>query len=152
VGKEIGGDFYIHKNYASLIPDQGGLRLAVSKLPKGFDYNVIKSSKTGAFTFFNSTDFDTKDEPTGGNYIRVSSDGSVHPGTSRNIWHHKWLFVDDAYKGFDVDASKTRSKTWLALPDIDFSRIGNPDFWNKEMVQLNQKAPMGAFVLCSSAD
>lgn len=35
-------------------------------------------------------------------------------GDSNNVWHHKWLWVKDDYKGFDVDKAKKWSKLWLS--------------------------------------
>lgn len=134
VGKEIGGDLYLHRNYESLIPDQIALETNKEALDD-FDYNVVKVRKDGSMTFFRSPDFDTADEPTAGDYIKVSPDGAASTTSRTNaIWHHKWLFVGDDYTGFDVAASKQRSRDWLALPDIDFSRIGNRKFWEENVV------------------
>ena len=47
------------------------------------------------------------------------------------INHHKWLFVEDDYEGFGVEASQQRSITWSALDDVDRSRIGKASYWNK---------------------
>lgn len=135
VGKDIGGDIYLHRNYAEVLPDQEGLKQAEARLPQGFTFNVIKAAKDGsAYTFFNSPDFDTADEPVAGEYVRVTAEGSAKPGKTGSIWHHKWLWVGDDYKGFDVEKSKARSRAWLSLPDIDFNRIGNKAFWEKEVV------------------
>jgi hypothetical protein len=48
--------------------------------------------------------------------------------------HHKRLFVADDYDGFDVEASKQRSRKWLALDGIDFRRIGKKSFWEQSVV------------------
>jgi hypothetical protein len=130
VGKDIGGEIYLHKNYESVVPDQAALSAAKKKLGS-FKYNVLKFDKSGNFTFFNSPDFDTADEPTAGKYVRVSADGSIKEGETKSIWHHKWLWVKDDYKGFDVAESIKRSQAWLKIPDVDFSRIGNREFWEK---------------------
>ena len=49
--------------------------------------------------------------------------------SSPQIYHHKWLFVTDDYPGFDVEESKNRSRKWVSLPNIDYSRIGYKKFW-----------------------
>ena len=134
VGKETPEAFYLHRIYADALPDQPGLHRAMARLPKGFTYNVIKAAKNGTYTFFNSPDFDTADEPIGGPCMRVSPDGKVTSDTSNSIWHHKWLWVKDDYPGFDVDASKERSAKWLKLPGIDFHNIGNKAFWEANVV------------------
>lgn len=137
VGKQIGGDLYLHKSYSGRLPYQDRLALAESRLHEGFpgfNFNVIKAGKDGSYTFFNSLDFDTADEPTAGNYVRVEGTGKMKAGRTESIWHHKWLWVMDDYKGFDVEESKERSRKWLKLPGIDYSRIGNPAFWKQNVV------------------
>lgn len=135
VGKDIGGEIYLHRNYEKDIPDQEGLKKAKAALGK-FKYNALKFSKDGTFTFFSSPDFDTADEPVAGKYVKVSPEGKTKESETKNIWHHKWLWVKDDYKGFDVDESFKRSQSWLKLPDVDFNRIGNKDFWEKNVVPM----------------
>ena len=139
VGKDIGGEIYLHRNYESVIPDQDALAKAKATLKKdrpNFKYNALKFSKDGAFTFFNSPDFDSSDEPIAGKYVRVPLDGKLKDGETKSIWHHKWLWVKDDYKGFDVEKSYNRSLAWLKIPDIDYARIGSKDFWEKNVVPL----------------
>ena len=50
------------------------------------------------------------------------------------IYHHKWLFVDDDYKGFNVEESKRRLAAWLVLPDVNKSRIGRRNSWQTHVV------------------
>jgi hypothetical protein len=50
------------------------------------------------------------------------------------IYHHKWLFVSDDYEEFDVEASKSRSERWMALTDVDRSRIGRKSYWDEQVV------------------
>ncbi len=133
VGKDMGGSIYLHKMYADALPDQGGLKKAQDSIGD-FSYNVIKASKDGAYTFFDSVDFDYSDEPTGGDYVRVSPEGAIKHGYSNKIWHHKWLWVKDDYTGFDVEASKARSAAWLKVPGVDFCRIGDKDFFDAQVV------------------
>ena len=135
VGKDIGGAIYLHRDYEGHIPDQEGLLRAKQVLDRnhpGFKYNALKVAKD-KFTFFNSPDFDTAHEPVAGNYITVSGDKSKAGNTSQ-IWHHKWLWVKEGYRGFDVDASHRRSLAWLKIPNIDFARIGNKEFWESKYV------------------
>lgn len=135
VGKDMGGRLYVHKDYADRLPfgDQlNAARMALMSAAPNFNYNAVSvEPKTGKTTFIEAPDFDSAPEPTVGRYITVDKDGNAKPGTSNQIWHHKWLWVDDDYKGFDVDESFQRSKAWLGIPDIDFKRIGNRDFWDK---------------------
>ena len=88
-------------------------------------------------SFIQSDDFDESDEPTVGGVYTVKANGSVayrRASVDPWIYHHKWLFVADTYTGFDVAASKERSRRWLALNDIDYRRIGKRSFWHAQVV------------------
>jgi hypothetical protein len=77
VGKDIGGEIYLHRQYEDHIPDQSALDKAKTVLSKNhpdFQYNTMKYNKSGDFTFFHSPDFDTSHEPTAGEYVKVSGD------------------------------------------------------------------------------
>jgi len=104
----------------------------------GFDYNLIAyAPKTGAFTFTQSPDFDSAPEPTVGAQVLVKPDGTTRAMKPQNdpwIYHHKWLWVQDDYNGFDVEESVQRSQQWMTLPNIDYSRIGKKSFWEKNVV------------------
>jgi len=131
VGKLIGGSLYLHRNYVTDLPND--IRKMVQDAEvniEGFKYNTLKINLSdGSVTFINSPDFDTAQEPTVGQY-RIVKDGKVKDGKSNSIWHHKWLWVKNDYTGFDVMDSFERSRKYLQM-DIDFSRIGNKDFWEK---------------------
>lgn len=143
VGKDIGGMLYLHRNYDDVIPAQDALREAKDVLADqhpSFSYNVVRwDYRANKFTFVNSPDFDTADEPTTGNFITVDPDtGKTKSGKSSAIWHHKWLWVKDDYRGFDVQESFERSRLWLTIPDIQFNKIGNRSHWEQNYVpQIN---------------
>ena len=136
VGKEIGGAVYVHKQYESLLPE--AVQRAKSFLPPEFSYTVVKLQMSDeTVSFIQSIDFDSADEPTVGDLYTIKVDGSAsfRRGLADPwIYHHKWLFVADDYKGFNVEASKTRSRQWLRLPDIDFTRIGKKSFWEQNVL------------------
>ncbi len=132
VGKLIGGALYLHRSY---MPHLAGTALwaAYDRARRelgDFDYNVVKITTQGDVTFFASPDFDTAHEPTAGEYRLVKADGTVKKGRTASLWHHKWLWVRDDYKGFDVDASKRRSAEWTArMTGVPRNNIGNPRVW-----------------------
>jgi hypothetical protein len=131
VGKLIGGFLYLHKQYAKGVVPKEALQNAI-KLSNGFDFNVVKwNVKDNTISLFNSPDFDSADEPVAGEYMTITPDGKIKKGFTKSIWHHKWLWVKDDYKGFNVEQSYKRSEKWLSIPDIQFSKIGNKDFWIK---------------------
>jgi hypothetical protein len=126
VGKEIGGAVYVHRRYEHVFGS--ACQEARKWLPSDFRYTVVKLNvATRAFSFIQVDDFDSAPEPTIGTVIAVKPDGScrrIEPPSDPYIYHHKWLFVADDYDGFDVEESQARSGAWLALPEVDKSRIG----------------------------
>lgn len=131
VGKLIGGYLYLHRNYVTNLPNDMQHKIAQAEQSlDGFNYNVVKvGMNSNVVAFINSTDFDAAPEPTVGEFVAVDTEtDETKAGDSKAIWHHKWLWVKDDYKGFDVDDSYERSEKYLKM-DIDFSRIGNKKFW-----------------------
>jgi len=139
VGKQMYGTVYVHKDYASRIMPASVLDRAFKEVTKaypGFKYNVVEwdshhDPKTlgkgnrgyDIVRFSESPDFNTAREPHVGELwqvqLLIQEDGSVVPTSvqhshSNAIWHHKWLWVMDDYKGFDVQASKEWSAKWLS--------------------------------------
>ena len=146
VGKRIGGTVYVHRSFEDLLGDS--MSEAKALLPQGFEYTVVKLNETnGNYSFIHCPDFDASPEPATGHSVVVKTDGNVQlrPALSnRFIYHHKWLFVDDDYQGFDVEESKARSAEWMALPDVDKSLIGRASYWNKEVVSRLRQVKNGS--------
>ena len=147
-GKSIGGAIYVHKDYVENHPKipQSEYQKAKSKLPTDHDFTAVKYDKNeGSFSFIHSPDFDTADEPTVGRAIKVKPSGDIkvtEPTRDPKIWHHKWQWVADDYKGFDVNQSKQRSKDWKDVVGVDrqvSSRIGSKSYWEREIVPKIKK-------------
>ena len=150
VGKLMGSDLYVHKNYVGdvLSPDQLAnyqklnsiLENHISQTPqlRNFEPTIIKYNlKNDSVSFLMSRDFDTADEPTINGSIMIKNDGTISyrkEGRNPTIYHHKWTMVKDDYPGFNVADSKERSRKWLALTDLDPSKYGRKDYWEKEVV------------------
>jgi len=136
IGKDIGGAVYVHRSYADRIGSVVGG--ALEHLPADFEYDVVKfNHRTGAISFIRVADFDAADEPTIGEVLTVSPNGKTKrraPPKDPEIYHHKWLFVEDDYDGFDVEASKRRSLAWMSLDDVDRKRIGRKRYWEENVV------------------
>lgn len=151
VGKEIAGKVYVHRDYAARLGN--AVAVAVSRLPEGFEYDVVKyDTRVVAVSFIASPDFDVADEPTVGELITVSSDGMVRRRprlADPHVYHHKWLFVADDYAGFDVEASKRRSAAWLALDNVDKSRIGTKSYWDEHVASRLRQSDVDAHALDS---
>lgn len=135
VGKVIAGKVYVHRAYAARLGAE--VELATSRIPADFQYTIVKlNTRTGTVSFIRCDDFDTADEPAVGDILIVREDGQLHyrsQPVEKQIYYHKWLLVDDNYSGFDVEASKRRSALWLALTDVDKSRIGSRRYWDEHV-------------------
>lgn len=134
VGKTVSSATYVHRSYEHLLPVE--VQHAKALLPPAFPYAVVKyNTRNGEVTFLESSDFDTAPEPTVERSCKVTPTGRMTcRSNGRQLYHHKWLFVQDDYRGFNVAAAKTRSALWADLPHIDQHRIGNKIYWEREVV------------------
>ena len=140
VGKDIGGFVYLHRMYVRGLPDNIRARIVDAEnhiYEAGFHINQFNTVKIGKnvdnITFILSPDFDTEPEPTSAEWVLWNGE-TVRTGKSNQIWHHKWLWVKDDYPAFDVEESVQRSQEWLKIPDIEFSRIGKRETWERDYV------------------
>lgn len=149
IGKVMGHEHYIHRNYENQISDQEGLERARNLLsPEHRErYNIVKhNKKAGTFSFIHSPDFDESDEPISGESHKVTPDGKITITKQKKdpqIYHHKWQWVGDDYKGFDVEKSKQRSKDWGKVTDRIkkespeenvMRKIGTKSYWERMVV------------------
>ena len=140
IGKVIGGEIYVHKQYEYQFP-QDLLNKAKSFLPEDFHYNIVKyNPKTEVFSFIISNDFDEKDEPSVHGGITIKPDGTAKPFKDAGwIYHYKWQWVADDYKGFNVEKSKERSVKWnkaIEGSDVSKSKIGQRKYWDDNVEHL----------------
>lgn len=115
VGKLIGGCIYVHISAIHSLP-QKELKSALEVVGGQSPGNMIKYCPTkNSFTFLYSPDWDTADEPMIDFAIMVKDGKSFRRDFKGNkpVYHHKWMFVDTGYQGFDTNESKERSKMWL---------------------------------------
>lgn len=140
VGKQMGSQVYLHKDYVSdVIPKkvwENALKV-LSDAGSDFEYNcVMYDTKTGNVRFDEAPDFDESREPIVGDTITVKPDGTVKRGHSNYIWHHKWLWVKNDYQGFDVNQSKAWSNKWLGT--LTETADGNGiERWNTQLDRFN---------------
>lgn len=118
VGKQVGPQLYVHRKYAAEVIPHPTLKYAAEVLKTTkpeFRFNsVMWNRDTNEVRFDEAPDFDAAREPHVGKFVAVSPNGTTREGQSNNIWHHKWLWVKDDYRGFDVDKSKEWSTLWLS--------------------------------------
>lgn len=136
VGKEIGYAVYVHREYEERLG--ATVEWAKRHLPESYEYTVVKlNQRNDSVSFILCPDFDLEHEPAIAEILVVSADGVTQRRTTPTdpyIYHHKWLFVDDDYRGFNVDESKARSLHWISLGDVDRSRIGRASYWNEHVI------------------
>jgi hypothetical protein len=151
-GKRVGQYLYIHISATGSLPkDIQDNILHYSKILKeryNFEYyDVIKIGiKTPTISFIQTIGWDTLPEPFITKVYKVTSNGAIsfHDYTKQNIiYHHKWMFVNSDYKGFNIEESKQRSEYWERHPEIlkmrqkdsTFkSKIGNYWFWKENVL------------------
>ena len=137
--------FYVHHQYEDLLG--GTVEWAKRHLPEHYEYTVVKlNQRNDSDSFIYCPAFDAEHEPAIAAIIVVSADGTAQRRTTPSdpyIYHHKRLFVADDYQGFDVEQSKARSQQWIALGNVDRSRIGRKSYWEEHIVpQLNDETPV----------
>lgn len=141
--KKVADAGYAHKSNArelceKMVPFeiQDDFRRFLDMAEKVFPYDIIKYQKEN-ITLITSPDWDSANEPTVGICRRWKAgmwfDGNcLNYKEMRNfkqVYHNKWQFVADNYKGFDIQAAKDRTAAWNAVPCIDRKRIGYKNYW-----------------------
>ena len=140
VGKRMGSRIYVHRRYARDVIPPDVWSEARKRLYKGFKYNtVMYDTKDGSVRFDEAPDFDTAREPHVGRTLTVWPDESTPGiGCSMMIWHHKWMWVKDSYRGFDVEESFEWSRKWLAY--VQGPASGSPYHWELQIKGLKRNA------------
>ena len=134
VGKAIGGKIYVHKKYANHIIVN--LSEVEKLLPHNFVYNcVVIDINHNIIRFDEAPDFDTAREPHPGNFVEINlQKNEFRKGHSDMIWHHKWMWVDDDYDGFDVNESYEWSKRWT---QVITHPSGSKRVWEEQIKSIN---------------
>lgn len=104
-------------------------------------YEVIKfNKKTQGVSLIESPDWNKAHEPTVGTSYCINKNGTIRKTSGGNkVYHNKWQFVSEDYKGFNIEKSKERTRLWNSIPDIKEhkTRIGNKDYWY-ELLEKNK--------------
>jgi len=158
IGKVIGKNKWVHRSALPLL-SKGEQDLASRALnvlgiqlpPPGIDIIVKININEGLVTFTHSSDWKTATEPICGDMVGVKDLYSDRPTVFHrkqkgipNIYHHKWMFVDDDYLGFDVKEAMKWSETWENHPVVkalmvdknEYFRlkIGKQDYWQDKVL------------------
>lgn len=144
VGKEIGGKIYLHRNYAEdVIPSDiyNRAKQVLKQEYPNFKYNCVEwGLKDHSVRFDEAPGFDKQREPIVGDYVTVFEDGSTKKGHTDYIWHHKWLWVKDDYKGFDVAKSWEWSRKWLNTLNGRTYDVGGKQYSDRGVADGNGRA------------
>lgn len=145
--KKIGNTIYVHITNVGCLPkelkDMVGLGLI--RIDETF-FNKIAivkvDKKNNKVTFIQSKDWDTAREPEVGDAICVDIATKQQKiiKAKGQIYHHKWMFVDEGYRGFDIEESKRWSEKWQSVIPSDRtikSRIGYKKYWDEYLKQYN---------------
>jgi len=130
IGKRIGGRVYLHRSAVSLRPDLKPMIREAQEFIGSWRWDVVRVDQgREEVAFFQSPDFDRAPEPTVGPALVVNvSTGATRKWSQTGwIYHQKHTFVGPNYTGFDLAASRARTKRWEAL-GVDKSRIGRRDY------------------------
>jgi len=152
VGKRMGDDLYVHKDYVEGHPDipadvHASALSVLHKEHPDFTHTIVKyNKKSNNISFLHSPDWDTEHEPHIKDSVIVKPSGEskyFKPKADPNIYHKKHEFVGSDYKGFDVERSKRRQVQYTAAvekvkklkndPNVS-KKIGNRSYWQKEIV------------------
>lgn len=152
VGKVIGGCLYIHKSAINTLrtDERALVDFGYRHIPLDFNYEVIKINLKGEkVSFINSKDWNTSLNPSVDETITVDKHGMAKfRRSSGMVYHYKELFVEDTYKGFDIEESKTWNEYWenhqfvKALKEKDKSfrqKIGSKKYWNMILDNIRGK-------------
>lgn len=152
VGKLIGNSIYIHKSSIDILLNEyikanevrhnllSHLKILEDD-NKNFD--IIKYDfKEKVFVFLKTQDFDNQNEPIIDSYLKIDNKSikEIIYKHKKPIYHHKWMFVENSYKGFNISESIKRSFDWknkLGTNKKISSKIGYNDFWDDWLKENN---------------
>jgi hypothetical protein len=146
VGKQVGSKVYMHKDYAlDIVPTDvlWNAQDILRKYEPGASFNCIcyDLKNPNVIRFDEAPRFDTDREPYPGIMYTVDvsrideGERCYKVSYSDAIWHHKWLWVANDYKGFDVRESYEWSRHWLSkLGEV---ASGYPHKWTEQLNKYN---------------
>ena len=143
--KKVGYAVYAHRSniaeFFKNIPSDAWPFVTEVLNVKFCDYDIVKYDKSsGNVSLIRCSTWDYLNEPIVEDsfcFTPTFSYKVIKGGTK--VYHNKWMFVSDDYKGFDIEEAKERTKLWNSIPNIKEykSKIGNIDFWYKLLKENN---------------
>ncbi len=147
ISKKVGSAIYVHRDYThKVFPDEVWNK-TLNCFYDGHYYtqwDIAKwDSRKDTLSFIFCNDFDVDPEPSIRSVItlhldtmkrsmRFYGDSMITVRKNPPIYHHKWLFVGDGYRKFNVSSAKKRSEEIekiIVKHRIDKKRIGYKNYW-----------------------
>lgn len=106
------------------------------------DFDIVKVDvNRRTVSLIQCPTFDILEEPIVGSSYCYNIDTATWKIISggNKVYHHKWQFVSEDYKGFDISSSKKRSEVLKSIPEFNEnkSRIGNLVYWDAFLKKYN---------------
>lgn len=142
VGKQVGSKIYFHKSvHDKIIPQDvwdRAIEILECRRPLKAIETVCYDLKSPYIVRFDTCPgFNIQQEPMVGDmiFVDINKDRVTRQTYNQQIYHHKWLWVEPNYIGFDVQTSYEWSKHWLSrLPEV---ASGYPYKWEEQLKKYN---------------
>ena len=144
VGKRVGSKIYFHKSvWDKIVPkdvwDKAMEMANITKIDhRPFKFNTVCYDLKEPYTvrFDTCPGFDTEREPVVEFSFKFNTlDCTTDVTVNNQIFHHRWLWVEQDYQGFDIRESYEWSKHWLSkLPEV---ASGYPHKWEEQLKKYN---------------
>ena len=140
VGKQVSSKIYFHKSvHDKIVPqdvwDKAMKMAAVTKIDgKPLEFNTVcyDLDMPHIVRLDTCPGFDTEREPTVGISFKFDTfTCRTEVRCNKQVYHHKWLWVEKDYKGFDVNEPYEWSKLWLSK--INETASGYPYKWEEQL-------------------
>ena len=144
--KKVGTSIYVHKsNLKELldnIKDIAEKERIQNVLQKNkFSFEIIKYDKKNKnISLIECPTWNILQEPIVGDshLYKLNNEIKLIKG-NKTVYHSKELFVNEDYKGFDIEKAKQRTKEWNNITNINKLKkyIGNISFWYQLLKENN---------------
>ena len=144
VGKQVGSKIYFHKSVHDKIVPQDVWNKAMEMVAgtkvngRQLEFNTAcyDLSEPHIVRLDTCLRFDTEREPIVELSFKFNTRNyKTEVRNNNQIFHHKWLWVDKDYKGFDVKESYEWSKLWL--DKLNETASGYPYKWEEQLKKYN---------------
>lgn len=141
--KKVGSCYYVHKSNRqelfNKVKDEK-LKIKVLGMDGLYSYQIIKyDKKNRTVSLIQSPDWYESNEPLVGDGLIFNLDSDdmeckiIKMKKNPQIYHHRWMFMNDNDRSIDIKKSKERSEMLFSIPSFNSkevkSRIGYKNYW-----------------------